>query len=265
MKQKLIQALPDRWFVSLKNWGWQGNFKSWKEAEQKTAGYNDSHILEKVKESLLKVKNGEALYERDSVLFEKIEYSWELLSVLMWIAAQNKGSLNIIDFGGSLGSTYCQNKQFLDELNSVHWNIVEQPNFVEEGKRSFENDSLQFYYSIEDCVKDFGSAIQGILFSSVLQYLENPFPVIKNAVERKIPYIIVDKTGFTLNDKTRLTIQKVHPNIYDASYPCWFFRESEFLRFFKENGYDLICDFKNSDTTNIKAIFKGFIFKYKEQ
>lgn len=264
MKQKIIQLLPDSLFVSLKNWGWKGNFTSWKEAEQKTIGYNDSHILEKVKESLLKVKNGEAVYERDSVVFDKIEYSWELLSALMWIAAQNKGNLNIIDFGGSLGSTYYKNKQFLDEINSVRWNIVEQPNFVEEGKRSFENDCLKFYYSIDDCIKDGNANIQGILFSSVLQYLESPYSILKDVIEKKIRYILIDRTGFSLNDKARLTIQKVHPKIYNASYPCWFFSESEFCHFFIQNGYDLLFDFESLDTTNIKAKYKGFMFKRKE-
>jgi putative methyltransferase (TIGR04325 family) len=137
MKQKIIQLLPDKLFVSLKNWGWQGNFSSWKEAENKSIGYGDPPILEKVKTSLLKVKNGEAVYERDSVIFDTIEYSWELLSILMWVAAQNNGNLNIIDFGGSLGSSYYQNKYFLDKLPSVGWNIVEQTNFTEEGKTLF--------------------------------------------------------------------------------------------------------------------------------
>lgn len=261
MKQKIIQLLPDRLFVSLKKWGWEGNYKSWQDAKQKSIGYDADNILEKVKGALLKVKNGEAVYERDSVIFDHIEYSWELLSVLMWIAAQSKGELNIIDFGGSLGSTYYQNKQFLDTLSFVTWNIVEQPNFVEGGKRSFENDELRFYYTIDDCIKFTDKKIQGILFSSVLQYLEEPYVLLEEIIKRKFKYIIIDRTGFSLNDKMRLTIQKVHPKIYDALYPCWFFSETDLLHFLSEKGYRLLFDFDSLDVTNIPAKYKGFVFE----
>jgi putative methyltransferase (TIGR04325 family) len=39
-----------------------------------------------------------------------------------------------LDFGGSLGSSYFQNKKFLDALRLVEWNVVEQENFVATGE-----------------------------------------------------------------------------------------------------------------------------------
>ena len=264
MKQKIIQALPPRLFVALKKWGWYGNFKSWQEAARKSIGYSSDNILEKVKESLLKVKNGEAVYERDSAIFDEIEYSWEVLSGLMWIAAQNKGELNIIDFGGSLGSTYYQNKTFLDKLQSVRWNIVEQPNFVEEGKRSFEDDSLRFYFSVDECIESSGNnKNQCILFSGVLPYLEEPYSILEDVIQKRFEYIIIDRTGFTPNNKTRLTVQKVPSKIYNAIYPCWFFCENELLSFFEKNGYELIICFPGADQINIPSVYKGFIFRLK--
>jgi len=133
MKQTLIRLMPDRLFLLLKGYGWYSDFATWEEAKKKSGGYEAESILQKVKESLLKVKNGEAVYERDSVIFDKIEYSWELLAFLMWVAAQNGGKLNLIDFGGSFGSTYFQNKKFLEKLTNVSWNIVEQQNYVKVG------------------------------------------------------------------------------------------------------------------------------------
>jgi hypothetical protein len=52
---------------------WQGDFQSWNEAQSKTTGYDSEIILEKCKNALLKVKSGEAVYERDSVLFDSIQ------------------------------------------------------------------------------------------------------------------------------------------------------------------------------------------------
>ncbi|MDR1459559.1 MAG: methyltransferase, TIGR04325 family [Bacteroidales bacterium] len=260
MKQKIIQMLPDKLFVSLKKWGWYGNFKSWKEAQDQSVGYDAENIINQVKSSLLKVKNGEAVYERDSVLFNKIEYSWELLSTLMWIAAQNEGELHLIDFGGSLGSTYYQNKLFLDKLTKVSWNIVEQPNYVKVGLELFQNDILHFYTSINDCRSKSENKIGAILFSSVLQYLEFPYKTLEEAFNAQIKYIIIDRTGFTLNNKDRLTIQKVPDKIYSATYPCWFFGEKKWISYFIDNGYELVESFDALDKVNISSKYKGFIF-----
>ena len=227
-------------------------------------GYNADNILQKVLAASLRVKEGDALFERDSVLFYEKKYCWELLAALMWIAAQYDGSLNIIDFGGSLGSTYYQNKSFLDSLKHIQWNVVEQPSFVQKGQQSFESESLRFYRSIDECMQSSQKELQAILLSGVLQCLEQPYSLLMEIIERKIRYIVVDRTGFTLhNRKDRLTVQIVHPQIYRGSYPCWFFNEAKFLRFFSESGYVLRGDFFTSDVANIPSVFKGFIFELR--
>ena len=92
-------------------YGLSGDYHSWDEALASSAGYDSEIILEKTRAALLKVKNGEAAYERDSVLFDEIEYAWPLLAGLMWVAARCQGTLNVLDFGGSLGE-----RQLLDNL-----------------------------------------------------------------------------------------------------------------------------------------------------
>ena len=109
---------------------WSGKYASWQDALNNCAGYNQEAILEKCKDSLLQVKNGSAVYERDSVLFDEIQYSWPLLSALLLVAAKNNGNLTLIDFGGSLGSTYFQNRYYLNELNKVNYNIVSNLNQI---------------------------------------------------------------------------------------------------------------------------------------
>jgi putative methyltransferase (TIGR04325 family) len=264
MKQKLTQLLPNKLFLFLKGYGWYGNYKSWEEARNHSVGYEAENIINQVKTSLLKVKNGDAIYERDSVIFDKIEYSWELLSALMWIAAQNKGNLHVIDFGGSLGSSYYQNKLFLDKLESVSWNIVEQPGYVKVGIESFQNDILQFYPSIKDCYIKSKNRMNVILFSSVLQYLEFPYEILKEAFNYHVKCIFIDRTGFTLNDKERITVQKVSSKIYNASYPCRFFDEKEFISCFEKNGYSLAFEFSSLDYANIQSMYKGFVFTRRE-
>jgi putative methyltransferase (TIGR04325 family) len=238
-------------------YGWHGNFSSWNEAVEKSGGYDSQIILEKVKISALKVKNGLAAYERDSLIFDHVEYSFSLLSGLMWIAAQNNGKLNVMDFGGSLGSSYFQNKLFLDSLTDVNWCIVEQPGFVKTGIESFEDKNLHFFDSIDACLNSYD--IDVMILSSVIQYVEKPFILLDQIISTGINYLIIDRTPF-IEGTDRITVQKVHPKIYRGSYPCWFFNEEKFLARIKKD-YDLVVEFDALDKANISSKFKGFIFK----
>lgn len=221
-------------------------------------GYDSTTILNKVKDALLKVKNGEAVYERDSVIFDEIEYSWPLLAGLMWITAQNEGRLSVLDFGGSLGSTYFQNRTFFKNLKRVEWNIVEQDNFVKAGKENFQSEELKFFNSIEELMSV--SRIHIALLSSVLPYIRSPYELIQKIMDLKIDFIIFDRMPMLEGDQDRITVQKVLPEIYVASYPSWFFSEPKFLEFMGRE-YKLIEQFKCVDKANVDSVFKGYIFK----
>ena len=64
-----------------------GNYKSWEEAERDSTGYAGPEILRKTRAALLKVKAGEAAFERDSVVFKLMEYEFPLLAGLSRAAA----------------------------------------------------------------------------------------------------------------------------------------------------------------------------------
>jgi putative methyltransferase (TIGR04325 family) len=244
----------------ISKYGFFGNFLTWKDAVNASTGYNTNEIIKKVKHSLLKVKSGKAIYERDSVLFDKIHYSWPLLAGLLWIASQKGNRLNLIDFGGSLGSSYFQNRKFLMHLKELKWNIVEQKKMVECGKKYFENEHLNFYYNLVDCIKEHKP--NAILLSSVIQYIEKPYNLLKRIINYKFDFIIIDRTPFIKTNNDRLTVQKVSPKIYKASYPAWFFSETKFLKSF-EGRYELIEEFDvlGKDKANIPSRYKGFIFR----
>ncbi len=262
IRKRFKKVLPDSFVRIITGffYGWHGNYSTWELASKKCSGYNENSILEKVKNSTYQVKNGIVPYERDSVLFDKIEFSYELSTSLMWVAAINKGNLKVLDYGGSLGSSYYQNKIFLDTLNTLSWCIIEQPNFVEVGNEFFADEKLHFFNSLEECLELHNVNI--VILSSVLQYLENPYWVLNQINKANIKYVCIDRTPF-IRGKDRITIQKVNPKIYEARYPCWFFNKLKFVNFFK-NDYELIFEFDAIDNANIKSEFKGFLFKKKE-
>jgi putative methyltransferase (TIGR04325 family) len=242
-----------------------GNFRSWEDASKASNGYDSKVILNKVRDSLMKVKNNEAAYERDSVLFDKVQYSWPLLAGLLWVASLEGNRLNLIDFGGSLGSSYYQNKKFLSHLNDLNWSIIEQDNFVVCGKRQFEDDHLKFYYSLDECFNDRRPNV--ILFSSVIQYLEKPYDILDEIVKRDLQYIIFDRTPMLESGNDRLTVQQVPPEIYPASYPAWFFDKAKFLSCFA-GKYELMAEFDalagSIDLGDVVAKDEGFIFRKKQ-
>lgn len=244
---------------------WGGNYRSWQEASVESIGYSNNEILEKCKTSLLKVKSGEAMYERDSVLFEKVQYSWPLLACLENVAISNKGCLHIIDFGGSLGSSFFQNKLFLQNVVSLKWYVVEQEHFVLCGKKEFEDENLKFEFTIDHVLSM--DNINCLLISGVLQYLENPENWVKKLLGYNFDYIIIDRTSF-IESSSRLTVQKVPEIIYRASYPCWFFNEKEFLGSF-DKSYHLIADFESYADGKVLSedqklmYWKGFFLKKK--
>ncbi len=205
----------------------EGNYKTWEEAAALCTGYDARLILDKVLEATLKVKHGEAVFERDSVLFDEIQYSWPVTAALMWAAARNNGELHVLDFGGSLGSSYFQNRKFLSSLKAVSWHVVEQAHFVDKGKAFIEDDVIKFHTSIDESVKSVSPNV--ILISSVAQYLPNPqwlFDQI-NSVEADI--LLFDRTPFTVEFEDAICIQNVPSAIYKASYPMWLLSRNNVL------------------------------------
>lgn len=220
--------------------GWFGNYSSWSAVLKEADGYDSGVILERTMKALLKVKAGEAVYERDSVIFDKKDYPFPLLTFLMHSVAKKGSPLHVIDFGGSLGSTYYQIKEFLTANVCLSWNVIEQEHYVEAGKATFEDDQLKFYSSIDQCVQD--KEIDFVLISSSVQYLEEPHVFLKKLAAYRFDFILFDRTAFHYEAEDRLTLQIVPPAIYPASYPSWFFNQKRLLSHFSE-GYDVIADF----------------------
>jgi putative methyltransferase (TIGR04325 family) len=239
-------------------YGWFGDYASWQEALNNSSGYAEEAIAAKVLDAARKVKEGRAAFERDSVTFDKMDYPWPVLSSILWAAASKGKQVTVMDFGGSLGSTYYALRRFLSDLD-VRWHVVEQERFVKLGKDNFEDNRLKFFLTPNDCLSK--GPVDVILLSSVLPYLQEPYKVLEELIGLSVPYIVFDKMPFlSEGNKDRLTVQRVNPAIYSASYPAWFFEERKFLRVM-EKQYEQVAEFSNSDIANIPSVFKGFIYR----
>lgn len=235
-----------------------GRYSSWQKAKQKSCGYEDSKIFDKVKNASLQVKNGKFACERDSVLFDKPQYCWSSLACLMYIAAVNKGNLSVLDFGGSLGSYYFTIRKFLKGLN-VDWSIVEQKHFVEFGKKNLSDDRLSFYYDIQTCKKE--KNLNVIFLSSVLHYLEKPYEWLTKFIDLGCDYILIDRMPFSKRDDDFIQIQKISSSIYKATYPLHIMKECKLIDFMEKNNYDFFESFDLTIFSETNLFYpKGLLF-----
>lgn len=233
-----------------------GNYTDWETASVHASGYDSVLILEHTKQAMLKIKAGEAAFERDSALFDEVQHSFPALAGLLRAAVENGNQLSVLDFGGSLGSSYFQCREFLSVLPLLKWGVVEQEHFVNCGQGFLETEQLQFFFAIADCMRQ--NTPNVALLSGVLQYLPKPYNVLNELMNSRIPYIVVDRTPFGDHKGDWITIQHVPPSIYEASYPCWVFDKKSFLDRFL-GRYKVIAQFDGSDGTAV-ANGRGFTF-----
>lgn len=227
----MLQFLFDLYFRYWKRWGWFGDYTTWQAAQAICTGYDAAEISEKVRNAALKVKNGEAAFERDSVLFYDTEYDQNLLDCIEKIyhtAGFNPDILagmgmHIIDFGGSLGSTYFQHRKILNQYPNLTWCVVEQKHFVDIGKKEFEEERLFFEYTLKEACHRVKPNF--LLLNSVLQYVEKPYELLEEIRNTGVSHILIQRTPMINDGRDHITQQIAHPSVYKASYPSWVFGE----------------------------------------
>jgi len=238
-----------------------GNYANWSEALAASTGYYLPDFVDRTREAALKVKRGEAVYERDSVLFEEIQHSFPLLAGLLRAALENNGALTVFDFGGGFGTSYFQCRKFLERVRPLRWLVVDQPSHVEYGRRDFQSDELQFFGSPEEVLHEHRPHV--LLLSGVLPCIPEPYGLLAYLLPQVVPYLIIDRTFFLRRSADRLTVQHGPYPIYPGSYPAWFLSEPRLVATVMAGGYELLAAFDGFDSIGPEdepAYTKGFIF-----
>lgn len=226
-------------------------YKSFEHAQKDCGdGYNSKLIANKVFKAAQLVPNKKN-YERDGVNFDEIQYSWPLLSSIL--LAVNNNKLNVLDFGGSFGTTFYQNRKFLRFIKKIKWDIIEQRKIVEIDKNK---NFINFYNNLNDIKTKPDIA----LFCCSLCYLENPYTILKKIISVKPNFIAIDRTPFTNGDEDLFAVQIVNKKIYDAKLPINIFSLKKMLNFFKKK-YILIEQWTSEDQPELKNNYKGLLYK----
>ncbi|WP_372719099.1 methyltransferase, TIGR04325 family [Novipirellula sp.] len=205
-----------------------GDFATWEDAVAVGGTYDSEAVFEKTAQSVLMIRDGKGLYERDSVIFHEHDplFPWPLLANLLSCALNHGGQLNVVDFGGAIGSTYFQCKPFLHAVKELNWTVLDQPKQVAFGQQHLTTEQLRFVSSMDELNPIAPYSI--LILSSVLQYLPNPMEQLNQLIALGFDYVLLDRTAFWDGDFDRISIQRVPSHIYQASYPAWFFSKTAF-------------------------------------
>ncbi len=216
-----------------------GDFPSWEAARQAATGYDAPAILAKTREAVLKVKRGQNRWEQDGMVSDSDAMPWSLLAILARIAAaKGRRELHVLDFGGSLGSSYYWCRPFFAPDFKLTWSVVEQAEHVKTGKADFQDDFLRFHFTVEEALA--AQPADVLLLSGVLHYLPDPEAWLENLRRWPIPHVILDRTPLWEEAHHRLAVQTVPKEIYAASYPAWFLSQQK-IRTLIERDYTLCC------------------------
>jgi putative methyltransferase (TIGR04325 family) len=240
-----------RWF----GWRWlRGDYPTW--AEAAAAAGPGGPRTDRVIEAVRAVRDGRAAWERDGVTFATAEPHPPLLAALQSAAAQD-GRLEVVDFGGALGSAWRQHRAWLPRGTS--WRVVEVPALVEAGRREFADGALAFHASVDEAVAAGKPTV--LLCSSVLQYLPDPMALLATEAARGWRDIILDRTALDPTGRGRICVQHTPPVLGGGRMACRLFNREELLGSFARD-YALAAEWPVAfDAVDGTAVYQGFHFR----
>ena len=221
----------------------RGPICSWDEGFNKSNGYESDDFFVKALNSAKLVSEVNTIYERDSVIFRDKLINEFIMFWLFFQKACQKEHLIILDFGGGYGSTFNQNKRFLNELDNYKWIVLEQSRVVNESINVFNFPNLFFVKNIENAIK-ISEDINVLIISSSIQYIKKIDQQLLELINLKTSIIILDRIPFHFYDNIDNVIlcQKVDSSIYNTSYPFWVQSFYNFKQLLTKHGYYMIYD-----------------------
>lgn len=220
-----------------------GNFENWILASNAAGGYDNPRIAKKSFEAARFSFENKTKAERDGVVLDQAPAPFPMLVALLLSMLDNKTKLSVVDFGGGFGTHYYQALPFLGRYKSIHWYVVEQPLMVELASSHFSDEGLFFGSCLEKALESNKPNI--VIFSGVLQYIENPADVINAVIRSGVQYVFVDRTPFINKKYDEISVQRVPKVFGEASYPVRLFSDVNFKNYFP--GFEEVSEFEAID------------------
>ena len=150
----------------------------------------------------------------------------------------------------------------LSTVSKLNWYVVEQPSFVARGVEAYQTGELNFVETMEQVANIEPPDV--IIFSGVLQYLDDPYDILSRAVELGPSAIIVDRSPMSAAADDTFTIQHIPRDIFEARLPFRIFGKDSLANCLSPNYRELVR-FSTVDpdmSAGAMAVrFHGFLFE----
>jgi putative methyltransferase (TIGR04325 family) len=257
-RQWLPKPLRIWWRRHFRRRVFHGDYPDWAAACAVAQGYDDPGASARVVAAAHAVRAGQAVWDRDGVLFHEPRAHEPLVAALRRAAVAAGGGLDVVDFGGGMGSTWWQHREALREFR-VSWRVVERAMFVETGQREFSDAALSFHPTL--AAAQAAGPVQVILLSSVLPYVADPHALLREVAAWRAPHVIVDRTPFIAGGRDRVVVQSAPRELGGGSYPCWLFDRAGVAAAF-HTDYALVGEWPVPfDQADEAVIYQGLHFQ----
>jgi putative methyltransferase (TIGR04325 family) len=226
-----------------------GPLASWADALRQSDGWDAPAITRKTLEVSRQVRDGTIAFQQDTIAHESVRYSATVLAFLLLATSGRTGRCEIIDFGGSLGTHYYQNRKILAQItgSTVGWNIVERPDIAALGREHFREPGLTFFASLAEAKAALSAPPAAFLFSGSLQCLEEPFRALDDAVALGARVLAFDRLLVSPGERHEIYLQRPNPQrYYRATYPAWCFAKGPFIAAVEARGFTRVDQFTDA-------------------
>jgi len=216
MNKEILSLLPPKLLkiiLKFKKHGyrWTGNYSTFEEALSDATGYESDDIIDKT------IKRGnEAIEQKEISIVSNIQL---IASMFVCLNQLQKEKVNILDFGGATGGHYKLIKQFISNEVKLNYTVCETQALVRKAMKIFASDELSFV----DDIKKINIKPDIVLSSGTLQYLAEPIKVYEEFFKLEPKFIVISRFPTIENERDQLTVQHVPKDVYNGTYPCWFF------------------------------------------
>jgi len=168
-----------------------------------------------------------------------------------------KKEIKILDFGANNIDNYVYLNRYLKNCKYFYHDLPEYNKFIEEVIKKNQLQNIQVIKNLSSLE----SEIDFVFFGSSIHYVNNYKEIIQKINKIKSKFLIFSHTPFYKSDKNDKDIVMKQVNIHPIINYAYLIEYNNFIKFMKENNYQLISQNKNNliKSLNFKN-FKSFSF-----
>jgi len=210
---------------------WEGIYKDFSECPKCGEGFSTERWVAQETERINKLKAA----IKESPL-SAVGYRTSLLPLLIALMAENskENKVNVLDFGGGLGSTYLLVNSGCIKQGDMSFCIVESEEICRRGREVFKDDDKICF---SNCLPKDVRSFDIIHLGSSIQYIEDWRGLMKEFAIYKPGYILLaDVPAGKI--PTYASVQ----NYYGSKIPYWFFNTNDIIDTMASAGYTLMFE-----------------------